>query len=300
MTESSYQKVLIREHVDHSMLYIKKYNTLIYLSKLINAINLISTELATRLAYKLYFQVVNFSSTENENNCLLDSQETKINFKGNQYTIFSWGEGPAILFIHGRNGRGTQFYAFISPLKQLGYKVIFMDFPAHGKNKGSSTDIPECSAYLQHVTNELNIDIHTIVAHCLGANWVFHALGQGLTVSKLVCISPIASCVNMLIKFQNMLDLPTKLIDKMKDKLEKNYGKTVWLDFSIFSILERLKDKPTGLVIHDTEDQEVPIQEAIMLSESWSVELFKTTQLGHRKILKSEMVIKKICKFINE
>ena len=47
-----------------------------------------------------------------------------------------WGEGPAILLVHGWGGRGAQLAAFVPPLVAAGHTVVAFDGPAHGDSPG--------------------------------------------------------------------------------------------------------------------------------------------------------------------
>src|SRR5213082_3427517 len=47
-----------------------------------------------------------------------------------------WGAGPAVLLVHGWEGRGAQLGALVDPLVEAGYRVIALDGPAHGDSAG--------------------------------------------------------------------------------------------------------------------------------------------------------------------
>ena len=47
-----------------------------------------------------------------------------------------WGEGPAVLLVHGWGGRGGQTLALVAPLLRAGCAVVTFDGPAHGGSTG--------------------------------------------------------------------------------------------------------------------------------------------------------------------
>ena len=65
-----------------------------------------------------------------------------------QVKVWKTGDGPAILFAHGWNGRGAQFCHFFQPFIDAGYSVIYYDAPAHGESDGDMTNYLEMTACL--------------------------------------------------------------------------------------------------------------------------------------------------------
>ena len=52
-----------------------------------------------------------------------------------------WGQGPAVLLMHGWEGRPTQFASLITALVDAGYSVVALDGPAHGRSPGSEANV---------------------------------------------------------------------------------------------------------------------------------------------------------------
>ena len=51
--------------------------------------------------------------------------------------VWSWGEGPIVLLVHGWNGRSTQLGGFVSPLVARGHRVVAFDALGHGDSDGA-------------------------------------------------------------------------------------------------------------------------------------------------------------------
>ncbi|MGZ5446135.1 MAG: alpha/beta hydrolase [Thermoanaerobaculia bacterium] len=47
---------------------------------------------------------------------------------------WSWGEGPAVLLVHGWGGHAAQFQSFVEPLVRAGFRAIAFDAPSHGSS----------------------------------------------------------------------------------------------------------------------------------------------------------------------
>ena len=52
-----------------------------------------------------------------------------------------WGQGPAVLLLHGWEGRPTQFAELIRALVRAGYGVVALDAPAHGRSPGHEANV---------------------------------------------------------------------------------------------------------------------------------------------------------------
>jgi len=57
--------------------------------------------------------------------------------------------------------------------------------------------------------------------------------------------------------------------------------------------------KVPTLIIHDKDDTEISIEDAILLQKSWTwAKLIETNNLGHRRILYDKHVIREVLDFI--
>ena len=91
--------------------------------------------------------------------------------------------------------------------------------------------------------------------------------------------------------------MPDKINKRILSLAQFEFGKESMRDLSL---IENIKFIPgTGLIIHDENDQDVPIVNAEELAQHWpQAELVKTNGLGHRRILRDPSVIKKMLAFI--
>ncbi len=200
-----------------------------------------------------------------------------------------------VLLVHGWESRATHMYGFVPQLLQQGFEVIALDMPAHGCSSGSMTDAYEFSQTVL-LAEKLLGSFEAIIGHSMGAGAANFAIAKGLASEKLVLISGPSSIENVLKRFARYLGLNTNAVNFFITHCGNFIGqKTENLDLKTLKIRPEI---PT-LFIHDRMDFEVPISESErMLGVFTNAELFVTEGLGHRKILKSELVLNKISSFM--
>jgi len=205
-------------------------------------------------------------------------------------------ENKQILLVHGWESRGTQLFGLIEGLVAKGYSVVAIDMPGHGHSKGDTSN-----AYLFSQTIALAQKIlghfHVIIGHSMGAGATSVAVGKGVSTDKMVLISGPSSIENVLRHFTQIVGLNNKTTDNFIAAISRLVGIPA-SDMDATQLLQQC-DVPT-LLIHDDGDREVPYGESKRLSKIIKNSQFLTTQgLGHRKILKSDVVIKTINDFVS-
>lgn len=200
-----------------------------------------------------------------------------------------------VLLAHGWESRATQMYGFVPHLLKLGYQVVAIDMPAHGFSKGSTSDAYQFTQAILLAEQSLGV-FDLVIGHSMGAGATSAAVSQGLKSKKLILISGPSSIENVLRRFSGYVGLNPKATDLFVEFTGDKVGvKPAEIDSVIIS---KSNNIPT-LFVHDRLDLEVPISESEnLLSTFTNSELFITEGLGHRKILKSEMVLNKIDRFL--
>ena len=140
---------------------------------------LVSTELTGRWLNRLWFRSQRYPEPAREQEWLASAQRLEFVHRGRPLAVYSWGEGPTVLLVHGWHGRGTQLGAFAAPLVSAGYRVVAFDAPAHGRTPGHATDLPEVSGTLLAVANAFP-PLHGVTAHSFGTVRTLVAIRTGL------------------------------------------------------------------------------------------------------------------------
>lgn len=210
--------------------------------------------------------------------------------------VWSWGEGPTVLLVHGWNGRATQLGGFVEPLVARGYRVVAFDAIGHGQSPGKFLSLPELATCIQLVADALG-EVYGVIAHSLGGAATTFALSRGLRVERAVFISPPSDPREFLAMVSGALGASDEVRSRVKERVERRLGTA--LEDMRAETLARSMGTPL-LVIHDENDKEVPVRVGRTVANAWpGAELVITEGLGHQRILRAEPVVNKAVSFID-
>ena len=271
-----------------------------------------------RLAYNVWLTPQRFSTPESEKPAELSAHIEQLAINDKTVTTYEWGRprtthsgptdpgstapdstvsGSSILLVHGWSGRGTQLASFIPPLLARGFHVVSFDAPAHGRSTGKQTTLYEISETIEALQAKHGA-FHSAITHSFGGPCLAVAMKHGVKAGRVINICPPAHTRDMIDKFTEMLGINENTRQRLIDQMEANFGEDVWQDTSMPLIVSKL-DTP-ALVIHDTDDIDVPWQEGQVIADAWKDARFiSTSGLGHRRILRDAEVIDKTVKFIS-
>lgn len=253
--------------------------------------------IASRVAETLFTTPRRFAAPEREKMALKDATPIHIRFEGQTLHAWQWGEGPAVLLVHGWEGRGSQMTPFAAPLVAAGMAVITYDGPAHGRSSGTRTTLPQFAAALRTVADVVG-PVRGIVAHSFGCAATTLALHDGLDVERVVFVAPPVDPATYTRRFGEIFGLDDHVVEGMKQRIERRFHRK-WSDFSV----ERMAVKMTAslLVVHDENDPEIQLEEGRRIADVWpSSRLIVTSGLGHRRILRDEAVTATVSEFLRD
>jgi pimeloyl-ACP methyl ester carboxylesterase len=207
-----------------------------------------------------------------------------------------WGAGPTVLLVHGWEGRGAQLGAFVDPLVAAGYRVVALDGPAHGDSPGVTTTGPEFARALV-ATRDAVGPLAAIVGHSFGGFTSLLAVSRGVPTARVVTIGTPASVPEVLRDFTRMIRLPDRALPSMIAALEARVGAPM-ASFEVEAFAPGVH--APVLVVHDTDDREVPYEGGRRLAEVFGARLLTTNGLGHRRILFAPDVVAAVLEFIEE
>lgn len=262
----------------------------------------LSPTLAGRMAYKLWFTPTRFKMPAREQAVLASAETRYLQINDYRIATYSWQAvnqqtPPTVLLVHGWSGRGTQLGSFVQPLLDAGYRVLSFDAPAHGKSSGKQTNLYEVADTLLALQNHFG-EFDSVITHSFGGPCTATAVQRGFTTQRIVSICPPATTIGLVEKFNKALQVPEKAARKMIRQIEITFGKTIWDDISMINTANTLT--MPGLLIHDSNDADIPWQEGEAVAQAWNNAGFvKTSGLGHRRILRDADVIEKTVGFIN-
>ena len=210
--------------------------------------------------------------------------------------LYQYGESEKkILLSHGWSGRGTQLFKIADELIKLGYSTISFDAPAHGKSPGRTTIMSEFVETILEIERQFG-PFEAAVGHSLGSMSLLNAVKKGLTLQHLVLIGSGDVVQDILDDFIAKLQLKPVFSEYLRLHIEKKLGEKMD-DYSAYQSAKEVAIPV--LVIHDKNDDEVPVTAAIHINKHLkNGTLFLTKGLGHRRILGNSEVIEKVVQFI--
>lgn len=202
---------------------------------------------------------------------------------------------PAVLLVHGWGGRGMQLGAFVAPLVASGHRVVWFDQPGHGESGRGPVALPSFVRAV-HALAATHGPFQAAIGHSLGAAALGLAMRGGLSLARVVLVSPPASLIEHTHKFARMLGITPSIRDAMRQRFERRYN-VRFAEIDRIDELARL-DLP-ALFVHDAGDAEVPFENTLRLSARMpNARLVKTYGLGHYRILRDRAVVGAIVHFI--
>ena len=209
--------------------------------------------------------------------------------------LSSWGKTGDTLFVHGWEGRFTQFTPIMRQLITAGRGVAAIEMPGHGRFADQKSNPLEFSKAIQRAVDHVG-SFTMIIAHSQGGTGVLHAMSKGVSAERIALLAPLASVEAHLRQVCGLV----KLSDEGTDLLLKKVEATVGVPPSEFDAYElsKLRSEPT-LVIHDKADKEVPFEPTEKFVKNWTnAKLIETSGLGHRRILNDPSTIENVFNFL--
>lgn len=251
-----------------------------------------------RFAYRLWFKTRRFPMSGRERAVIERAERHTVLHEQLPVAVYSWGVGPTVLLVHGWHGSAANFAAFVDPLLAAGKRVLALDQPAHGDTPGERTNIYEIAAALNAVTRAHG-PVEAAITHSFGAPCTLMAIKDGLSIRRVVCISPPAEVETLLAAFSETLDLPPAVLARFRRLLEREFGHDIWDRLSPSHVVRDL-DLP-ALIIHDRNDRAMLFEEGEALARAWpGAQFHATSGLGHNRILSDPAVIARAAAFLGQ
>ena len=173
-----------------------------------------------------------------------------------------WGEGPAVLLLHGWAGRPTQFAHLIEQLVGAGYSVYALDAPAHGRSPGREANVVLFAHALLEAAGELP-PLRAVVGEAL------------------VTVSAPSRILEQLRLFARFVGLPALARSHFIRLVERQAGiSAACLDVA------RYRLEMPGLVVHADDDTRVAVENAERIHAAWPASrLLRLPGGGHHRLL---------------
>lgn len=204
-----------------------------------------------------------------------------------------WGSGPAVLLLHGWEGRPTQFAALIEALVAAGYGVVALDGPAHGRSPGREANVVLFARALLEAASELS-PLHAVIGHSMGGASALLATQLGLRTEALVTIAAPSRILGLLRGFARVMGLPARARAQFVRLVEQHAG----MPAAQLDVVRYDLDIP-GLVVHAEDDPMVPVGEAEVIHQAWiHSQLLRLPQGGHQRVLGDPRLVEAVLQLL--
>lgn len=208
----------------------------------------------------------------------------------------AWGNsGPVVLAAHGWRGRPTQFGRLAAALVPAGFRVVALDAPGHGLSPGHRATPRLVADALVQAAGALG-DVRAVIGHSLGGAAAAIAIEFGLPARKLVLLGAPSRPSRMIAGFADRIGLPPRARRALDARFDAHAGRPV-AQLDVVALVPR--PDTAALVVHDQDDEVIPVAEAEALEAAWPQARFLyTAGLGHRGILADPEVVRAVTAFI--
>lgn len=255
----------------------------------------VSPRLTFRLIMRMFSVPRYPRPSEEQTDILRRGQRFQLTVLGRKLIGWRWGEGPLVILVHGWGERGIRFHRFVSPLVDDGFSVVTFDFPAHGESEGVRTNFIEFTVALKSVLENSGPPV-AVIGYSMGGGAAVSMWEKFDSNTRLVLISPLFDIFITLSNLFEKIGFSPKLGDSIFKAVEDKYQVSL---SSINPAENASKVRGKVLVMNDEEDWIVTMEHAEELTRTMpGARLFRTTGLGHTRMLESEQVMTEALAFI--
>lgn len=262
-----------------------------------NLLGRIAPAIAAAAAERLFFTPPPARRSRGEKE-LGEAQMFRVAVEGRCVAAWRWGwRGPVVLLVHGWGGQAAQLTSFVRPLVSCGFSVVAFDAPGHGRSDRGLSSAPQFAKAIRAVVDTVG-EVHGVLAHSLGAPATTLAMRDGLSVARVVFVSPAADPPSWVAPFAARLGVAPHVVVRLRERSERRLGMR-WDEIRVPALSSSF-GTPL-VVIHDREDAEVPSSDGVSIAAAWPGARFvETAGLGHCRLLRDPAVVARAVAFLTD
>ncbi|OUS00592.1 hypothetical protein A9Q81_10425 [Gammaproteobacteria bacterium 42_54_T18] len=267
------------------------------ISKVLSLMGSVSPALSGKWLNSLWFKPQSMPLKEEDKSWLNTANTEWMTFNDKEIPIYRWGEGAAILCVHGWGGHSGQFTPMIKALVKKGFQVIAFDAPAHGAATGKRTDLTEFSGIIECIIQKEKSPVH-IIAHSMGGVASVDVINRGFPALSLTLMGTPLSLEYIVKVTQVQMALGSNIMNAHKRLMETKFGRGVW---QRFDLLKSNKELATPLMlVYDKDDTQIVFEVSGSLQRHWAhARSIITEGLGHNRLLRDEKTISGVLDFLH-
>lgn len=202
-----------------------------------------------------------------------------LSLNGDTIQTYTWkGNGAVVLLAHGWDSNSWRWEKLLPYLQASGCTIVALDAPDHGLSVGSFS-LPKYAAFINAAAEKFQPDY--LIGHSLGgsASLFYQHTYRNPKLQKLVMIGSPADLNPIIDNYRNLLSLTPRSREFLCDYFVENFNFHPD-DYNARVFGESLALH--GLIIHDTDDDVVLVNESEKIVSAWSnARLITTSGLGH-------------------
>lgn len=211
-------------------------------------------------------------------------------------------DAPRVLVVHGWGSRAEYMAPLSAAIANLGFEVIVLDFPGHGRSSGKRFNMMKAVQAIAAAADRYG-PFDSAVGHSFGGAALMVAAG-GIIPSippvmpgRIVTIASPSEMAGVFRRFAGMIGLSRSVLGHMMDHVRRVAG----VGIEAFDIAAGMVRLPIPvLTVHAEDDKEVAASHALRYANSGGdVRLFWANGLGHRRIIGDAVVIAEVTAFLS-
>lgn len=216
--------------------------------------------------------------------------------KWSNAAVWSWGEGPTVLLVHGWGGRASQMAPMARHLAQHGMRAVAFDIAGHGE---SLDPLARWEFFIRDIgtMSQRLGDVLGHVGHSAGATSMMAARNlHGFAPSKYVCICAPSHPHPPIRGLTHRLNPRPAVLDLYRNSLARQFQST-WSELEAGAVFRGAG--PDLLLCYDHKDRFVDHSDGDKI-QAWcpGSRLLKTSNHGHTRILAAPDVIQSVTDFL--
>jgi len=247
----------------------------------LNVLSFLLPKKASRLAYRLFSEPRDGKLSKEKLPKILKDALSETFFDGEQHTqVYVWkGNENKILLVHGWESNASRWENILPYLKKSGSTIIAIDAPAHGLSSGKEFSIPLYAKFIHQVAQKYQPQY--LIGHSIGGKTClyYQHIYPNDGIKKMVILGSPSDFGILLNNYINLLSLNATIAKDLENKYIQDYKQKIE-DFSARKFASTLN--VSGLIVHDSDDEVVSINEGRKIAEAWQTANFiETKGLGH-------------------
>ncbi|MFZ5971233.1 MAG: alpha/beta fold hydrolase [Bacteroidota bacterium] len=263
----------------------------------LNTLAWVAPDLAAEKGFRLFCRPLRSKLTAQHHAFFNTAQRHSLRHQGEDITVYKWGNGETkILFVHGWQSHTYRWKKYVEQLNADRFTVYALDGPGHGLSSGHFMTVPLYSEVLVKLMQTTGA-FHAVVGHSIGAFTSLYTFykHQHLSPKQLVMLAPPAEAREFFEFYGSQLRLTPRTMQLVRNRFVKEVGQEPEY-FSAPAFAAGVGSH--GLLIHDEEDDETPVENSKKIHESWKgSRLMITRGIGHN--LKSKEVVQAVVDFVS-